>query len=116
MHFDRRARQACALIAPDTHMTTRRQFLRNAAITTGAVFASRFGAFGSPQNAKVEVLLDEPIGTISPQIYGHFVEHLGGVVYDGVWVGPDSKIANVNGIRRELVEHLKRMRPGIIRW
>ena len=24
---------------------------------------------------------------ISPHIYGHFIEHLGGVIYDGIWVG-----------------------------
>jgi len=38
------------------------------------------------------VLLNEPIGTISPNIYSHFVEHLGGVVYDGIWVGENSKV------------------------
>ena len=29
-------------------------------------------------DARIEILLDEPIGTIAPEIYGHFVEHLGG--------------------------------------
>ena len=24
---------------------------------------------------------------INPHLYGHFIEHLGGVIYDGVWVG-----------------------------
>jgi alpha-L-arabinofuranosidase len=97
-------------------MTTRRDFLRTGALVGGAVFLSRYGAFGSAQNARIEVLLDESIGTISPNIYGHFVEHLGGVVYDGVWVGEGSKISNTNGIRQELLEHLRRMKPGMIRW
>ncbi len=35
------------------------------------------------------MLLGEPVGTIAPEIYGHFVEHLGGVVYDGIWVGEE---------------------------
>ena len=35
-------------------------------------------------DARIEILLNEPIGTISPHIYSHFVEHLGGVVYDGI--------------------------------
>ena len=30
---------------------------------------------------------ESPSRTISPEIYGHFIEHLGGVIYDGVWVG-----------------------------
>ena len=32
-------------------------------------------------------------------MYSQFAEHIGGVIYDGIWVGPDSKIANVDGIR-----------------
>ena len=43
-------------------------------------------------DAEIEVFTGEPIGTVSPLLYGQFVEHLGGVVYDGIWVGPDSKL------------------------
>ena len=67
-------------------------------------------------DSRVEVLLNEPIGTIAPEIYGHFVEHLGGVVYDGIWVGEGSKIANVSGMRKELVDHLRRVKSSVIRW
>jgi alpha-N-arabinofuranosidase len=66
--------------------------------------------------ARIEVLVNEPIGTISPDIYSHFVEHLGGVVYDGIWVGEKSKIPNYNGIRKELVDNLKKLKPGVIRY
>jgi alpha-N-arabinofuranosidase len=66
--------------------------------------------------AKIEVLPDEPIGTISPQIYGHFTEHLGGCIYDGIWVGEKSKIPNVGGIRKALVDALKELKPPVIRW
>src|SRR5215510_4613500 len=67
-------------------------------------------------DAKIEILLDEPIGKIEPEIYSHFVEHLGGVVYDGIWVGENSRIPNVGGVRKELVEALARTKPGAIRW
>lgn len=30
--------------------------------------------------------------TISRHIYGHFSEHLGHCIYDGLWVGKDSEI------------------------
>jgi len=42
----------------------------------------------SAVDARIEVLINGPIGTISPEIYGYFIEHLGGVIYDGVWVLP----------------------------
>ncbi len=66
--------------------------------------------------ARIDVILEEPIGTIAPEIYGHFVEHLGGVVYDGIWVGAESRIPNVGGIRKQIIDSLKGMRPGVIRW
>ncbi len=65
--------------------------------------------------ARIDVLLDEPVGTIAPEIYGHFVENLGGVVYDGVWVGENSRVPNIGGVRRSLVEALRRVRPGVVR-
>jgi alpha-N-arabinofuranosidase len=67
-------------------------------------------------DARIDILLDEPIGTIAPEIYGHFVEHLGGVVYDGVWVGERSRVPNIGGVRRALVEALRAVRPAVVRW
>ncbi len=67
-------------------------------------------------DAHIEILLDEPIGTIAPELYGHFTEHLGGVIYDGVWVGEDSRVPNVGGIRKALVDALRAIHPSVIRW
>ncbi len=67
-------------------------------------------------DARIEVLLEEPIGTIAPELYGHFTEHLGGVIYDGVWVGEQSPVPNIGGIRRALVEALRAIKPSVIRW
>src|SRR5579862_3539842 len=84
---------------------TRRRFLEQTAIGTAGLLTARRlrGAGATPD---IEVLLDEPIGTISPDIYGHFTEHIGGVIYDGIWVGPGSKIPNQGGIRTALVDHM----------
>ena len=58
-------------------------------------------------------MLDEPLGTISPMIYSHFTEELGAVIYDGVWVGEKSKIANTGGIRTALIEKMRQIKaPG----
>src|SRR5215510_1083397 len=70
----------------------------------------------SAVDSRIEVLLNERIGKIAPEIYGHFAEHLGGVIYDGVWVGEDSKVPNVMGIRKALIEALQRIKPPVIRW
>jgi alpha-L-arabinofuranosidase len=67
-------------------------------------------------DARIEVLIDEPIGNVTADLYGHFVEHLGGVVYDGIWVGEGSKIPNKGGIRQAIVDHMRRLPPGPVRW
>lgn len=92
----------------------RREFLGGAlAVGTTALIGAR-GAQGA--DSKIEVLIKEPVGTINPNLYSHFVEHLGGVVYDGIWVGEKSKVPNIGGIRRELVDYMKKIKPGVIRW
>ncbi|HKD91236.1 MAG TPA: hypothetical protein VKB56_05010, partial [Terriglobales bacterium] len=96
----------------------RRQFLLNAARLTAAplVFKASPFVFAQSADARIEVVLNEPLGTISPNIYGHFTENLSGVIYDGVWVGEDSKVPNIRGIRRELVEEMRKIRPAVVRF
>jgi alpha-L-arabinofuranosidase len=54
--------------------------------------------------------------TISKHIYGHFAEHLGHCIYDGVWVGEESSIPNTRGIRNDLVAALRQAKVPVLRW
>ncbi len=67
-------------------------------------------------DAEIQILLDEPIGTINPDLHGHFIEHIGGVIYDGIWVGEDSPVPNIHGIRKALVDELARLGCPVLRW
>jgi alpha-N-arabinofuranosidase len=81
------------------------------------VSASAPRARGQPASEMaITIRLDEPIATIRPALYSQFAEHIGGVIYDGIWVGPDSKVPNVDGLRRALIEHVKQLGPVAIRW
>ena len=53
---------------------------------------------------------------IDRHVYGHFSEHLGRCVYGGYWVGEDSPIPNIRGIRADVVEAMKAIRTPNIRW
>jgi alpha-N-arabinofuranosidase len=102
-------------------MIGRREFLSNSALGAAALFLAKPArlasvAVSSPSDSRVEILLDEVIGTISPNIYGHFIEHLGGVVYDGVWVGENSKVPNIGGIRKDLVEEMRKIKAPVVRY
>ncbi len=100
-------------------MIRRRDFLRNSVAAAGIVWLSpgmSLSAALGPAAARIEVLPDEPLGTISPNIYGHFAENLSGVIYDGIWVGEDSKVPNIHGIRKELVDEMRKIRPAVVRY
>lgn len=66
-------------------------------------FTPKVRAGHAPADHSVTILLDEPIATIRPELYSQFTEHIGGVIYDGIWVGPKWKVANIDGIRRQLI-------------
>lgn len=55
-------------------------------------------------------------GKINKEIYGHFSEHLGRCIYEGLFVGKASKIPNKNGMRSDVVTALKDMKLSILRW
>lgn len=59
---------------------------------------------------------DQTAGTINRNIYGHFAEHLGRCVYEGIWVGQDSPIPNTDGIRNDVIEALRKLRIPVLRW
>ena len=53
---------------------------------------------------------------IDRHIYGQFAEHLGHGIYGGVWVGEGSKIPNIRGYRKDVLEALKAIHVPVIRW
>lgn len=53
---------------------------------------------------------------IDRNIFGQFAEHLGTGIYGGVWVGRDSAIPNVRGIRSDVVQALRAIRVPNVRW
>lgn len=94
----------------------RREFLKSASLASAVALIAPRAMYAQSAESKIEILINEPVGAIHKDIYGHFVEHLGGVVYDGIWVGEKSKIPNYKGIRKDLVDHLKKLKPGVIRY
>src|SRR5688572_29800872 len=66
--------------------------------------------------ASITVCLNEPIALINPNLYSHFIEHLGTCVDEGIWVGEDSAIPHLGGIRRDVIEALRTLNPPVLRW
>lgn len=64
----------------------------------------------------INVLTKKSGPVISKYIYGQFAEHLGRCIYEGLYVGEDSPIPNVNGMRSDVVAALKAIKVPVLRW
>lgn len=65
---------------------------------------------------RIHVLYPEKIGIISKNIYGYFIEQIGAMMEGGIWVGEDSGIPNIKGLRKELIEKLRAIKAPVFRW
>ncbi len=69
------------------------------------------------QETTIYINADQGRYTIDKNIYGHFAEHLGRCIYDGIYIGEDNqRIPNTNGIRNDIINALKELRVGVLRW
>jgi alpha-L-arabinofuranosidase len=68
------------------------------------------------RRATLTIRAGEPGPQISRHIYGHFAEHLGRDIYDGLWVGPRSPIPNTRGIRNDVIDALRKIKIPNLRW
>jgi alpha-N-arabinofuranosidase len=59
---------------------------------------------------------NQKLSKINKDVYGNFSEHLGRCIYEGLYVGEDSPIPNVNGMRVDVVNALKEMGLPVLRW
>lgn len=66
--------------------------------------------------AKLYINDENELSRIEPEVYGHFSEHLGRCIYEGIFVGENSDIPNVNGMRTDVVEALKELKVPMLRW
>src|SRR4029079_15070778 len=97
-----------------THLTRRGLLLgAGAAAATGLI--PRQGLGSPATDLSVAIELGKDIGTIRPELHGHFAEHLGTCIYGGLWVGKNSKIPNISGYRKAAVDYLKGLIP-VLRW
>ncbi len=64
----------------------------------------------------IQVLANAPAHVIDRNIYGHFSEHLGRCIYNGIFVGADSAIPNTRGIRNDILDALRAIQTPVLRW
>ncbi len=64
---------------------------------------------------KVNLLSNRRLSKVNPMIYGQFAEHFHRQIYGGIY-DPQSKFADEDGFRTDVIDALKKLRVPIIRW
>jgi alpha-N-arabinofuranosidase len=87
-------------------------------IMLGAALAAGMAVPAQAQIAVANVTIDTSKrgAEIDRHIYGQFAEHLGRGIFEGIWVGENSKIPNIHGYRKDVVEALRKIHVPVVRW
>ncbi len=74
-------------------------------------------SYGAAKADTVLTLAPEEGGPVLHRnLQGQFMEHLGRGIYEGIWVGPDSPIPNVDGFRTDVLTALRELEVPLLRW
>lgn len=100
------------------NLQRKKEASRSTALLAGFVLALGAGASTAQDTRSAELIVraDQPKSQIHPHVYGHFAEHLGRLIYEGIWVGEDSSIPNTRGLRNDVIEALKQIKVPVLRW
>ncbi|QHS63718.1 alpha-N-arabinofuranosidase [Chitinophaga agri] len=85
------------------------------ALKGSAFAAARSISRSVPLNASIEIDFLHPEGAIDDGIYGQFIEHLGRAVNGGIYE-EGSPLSDANGIRKDVLEKIRGLRPSILRY
>lgn len=86
------------------------------AVSLSCIAAPGVSAQQAVQDVRIEVDLDASGPRIEPEVQGHFAEHLGRSIYEGIWVGEDSDVPNTDGYRNDVLEALQQLEIPVVRW
>ncbi|MBC2605033.1 alpha-N-arabinofuranosidase [Pelagicoccus albus] len=69
-----------------------------------------------PYKSRIKIETTATSQIVSPELHGQFIEHLGGCIQGGIWVGSDSEIDNKEGLRTALLNAFSDLEPPVLRW
>ncbi len=91
-------------------------FVRSLLASVALLAVAMAAPVAAAQKVALFIDVSKPGPKIDRNLFGQFAEHLGHGVYEGIWVGPDSKIPNTRGIRSDVVAALKALKVPDVRW
>ncbi len=72
-------------------------------------------ALGQQTTARIKIDTDRTIGEVHPHLFGNFAEHLGRMIYGGIYE-EGSPLSDADGYRKDVFEAVKQLNVSILRW
>jgi alpha-L-arabinofuranosidase len=94
----------------------RANVLARSTVLVALLASAPMPVLGLDSPGPLTVHADQSGPVINRDIFGQFAEHIGYGIYGGVWVGEESKIPNVRGIRSDVVAALRDIKVPVVRW
>jgi alpha-L-arabinofuranosidase len=66
-------------------------------------------------SARIKIDTDRSIGEVNPLLFGNFSEHLGRMIYGGIYE-EGSPLSDQEGYRKDVMEAVKQLNVSILRW
>jgi alpha-L-arabinofuranosidase len=80
-----------------------------------SLFIGLPAAEGQEPQARIKIDIDRTIGEVHPHLFGNFAEHLGRMIYGGIYE-EGSPLADKEGYRKDVMEAVKQLNVSILRW
>ncbi|HZM88921.1 MAG TPA: alpha-L-arabinofuranosidase C-terminal domain-containing protein [Blastocatellia bacterium] len=70
---------------------------------------------GQTPQARIKIDIDRTIGEVNPLLFGNFAEHLGRMIYGGIFE-EGSSLSDKDGYRTDVMEAVRQLNVSILRW
>ena len=65
--------------------------------------------------ARIKIDIDRTVGEVHPNLFGNFAEHLGRMIYGGIYE-EGSPLSDPDGFRKDVIEAVRPLGVSILRW
>ncbi|HEX5475343.1 MAG TPA: alpha-L-arabinofuranosidase C-terminal domain-containing protein [Vicinamibacterales bacterium] len=86
-----------------------------AALLVAATLTAGAAPQSPPATARIKIDPDRTIGQVDPLVFGNFAEHLGRMIYGGLYE-EGSPLSDANGYRRDVMDAVHQLGVTILRW
>jgi alpha-N-arabinofuranosidase len=84
-------------------------------IVASLLFSDLLTVYGQSSQARIKIDTDRTIGEINPLLFGNFAEHLGRMIYGGIYE-EGSSLSDQYGYRKDVMDAVKQLNVSILRW